>query len=69
MDLWEHIKNNTPYRLYANGSPEGPVSNRSNGIAGTILRVGSTCQHFCSQIIMIIIRIRFYINNLHIIAN
>ena len=39
MGTWKHIRNSTPYRLYANGNPEGPLSNRGSGISGIILRV------------------------------
>ena len=39
MAIWEHIRNITPYRLYANDSPEGPLTNRDSGIAKVILWV------------------------------
>ena len=39
MAILEHARNNTPYRLYANCSPEGPLSNRDSCIAGIILRI------------------------------
>ena len=28
MGILEHIRNSTPYRVFANGSSEGPLSNR-----------------------------------------
>ena len=34
---WEHISNSTPYRLHADGSPEGALSKRGSGIAEIIL--------------------------------
>ena len=37
MAIWEHIRNSIPYRLYANGSPEGPLSNRNSRIAEIVL--------------------------------
>ena len=37
MTFLEHIRNNTPHRVYANGRPEGALSNRGNGIAEIIL--------------------------------
>ena len=55
--FWKHIRNSTSYKLYANGSPEAPLSNRRNGIVGIILSF--TFQHFCSQMIMIIMGIIF----------
>ena len=39
MVIGEHIRNSTPYKLYANGSPEYRLFNRSNGIAEIILWV------------------------------
>ena len=39
MAILEHITNNTPYRLYANGNPKALLSKRDNGIAGIIMRV------------------------------
>ena len=39
MAIVEHIRNSTPNRLHANGSPEGTLLNRDSGIAGVILRV------------------------------
>ena len=49
-----------------NGSPDGNLSNRDNGMAVIILRVdlqqpSFTVQHFYSQIIMIIMRIKLYV--------
>ena len=38
MAILENIRNDTPYILYADGSPEGPFSNRGSAIAGIILR-------------------------------
>ena len=35
----EHTRNSKPYRLYANDSTEGPLSNRSSEIAVLISRV------------------------------
>ena len=35
----EHIKNSTPYRLYAYYSPKGALLYRGSGIAGRILRI------------------------------
>ena len=37
MAIWQQIRNSTPYRLYANDSPEGPFSNGGSGIPGIIL--------------------------------
>ena len=37
--FWNKIKNSTLYRLYANGSPKGTLSNRGSGIAGIISRI------------------------------
>ena len=39
VTIWEHIRNCTPYRIYANNSPEDPLSNRGSAIAELILRV------------------------------
>ena len=36
MTIWEPIRNSTPFRLYANGCPKGPLSNRGSGIAEKI---------------------------------
>ena len=37
--IWQHIRNSTPYRLYANGSSDDPLSNCGSGIAEIILWV------------------------------
>ena len=37
--FWEHIINSTPYRLFANGNPEDPLSNRGSAIAEIMLWV------------------------------
>ena len=60
VSIWEHIKNNTPYRLYADGSRKGPLSNGCSLIARKFEKI-PTNQHFCLQIIMMIMRIIFYI--------
>ena len=39
MAIWEHIRNSTPYRLYANGSSEGSLSNHGSGIPEIIFWV------------------------------
>ena len=39
MAIWEHIRNSTPYTLYANGCPESTISKLEEGIAVLILRV------------------------------
>ena len=66
MFILENIRDSSPHNLHANDSPEGFLSNRDSGIAGIILSVEKIsvfhdpyvviCQHFCSQIIMIITR-------------
>ena len=69
VGISEHIRHSTPYRLYANGCPEYPLSNHGSGIAKIILRVEKISpfhshlqlcfifQHFYLQIMM---RIIFY---------
>ena len=37
MEIFKHMGNSTPIRLYTNDSPEGPLSNRGSGIAGIFL--------------------------------
>ena len=39
MVILERIRNNTPYRLYRNGSPEYRLFNHCSGIAEIILWV------------------------------
>ena len=65
-----------PYRLYANDSPEGPLSNHGSRISGIVLRVQKISllypylpyfafqDFFKTEIIMIIMRIIIHINTL-----
>ena len=45
VDISEHIRNNTLYRLYAHDSPEGALSNSDCVIDGIILTINTFVQN------------------------
>ena len=48
--FWKHIETNTPYRLLANGSPNGRLSHHSSGIARIILSMSVLRPHLDTYI-------------------
>ena len=61
MAILEHIRNSTLYKLYANASPEGLISNSGSGIDGITPYISILLFTNNKEII---IRIQFYVNSL-----